>query len=142
MHHLIPIDVSSASYVRDRKIIFTYLDTGIDVPTARAWLNQTIITRTMMVTVSGSKSSALARVATIEKSAFVSSRSIWSVRSTWAMGSAMQRRRHLGQSVCISLCQSTTFTTLILISYVICAIICMSKVSWQANIGLTVGRKS
>lgn len=38
LHHRIPIDVSSAAYVCDWKIIFMYLDISKQDTTARAWL--------------------------------------------------------------------------------------------------------
>ena len=90
LHHLIPISVSSATYVRGRKIIFTYLDESIEDPIARSWLE----TDNHRKDYNGRN--IWIHVQRICKGDSVRSKTFWSVLSTWAMGSATQRRQHLG----------------------------------------------
>ena len=136
LHHLIPIDVSSTSYVRDRKIIFTYLDTSIEDPTARAWLetdnhHKNNDGRGVWVQVKRIDEGDDNREEYIREQQE-------HLEHTKYMGHVQCNAKKTASRLIRlyqSLYRSTKFTTLTWISCVICAIICMSKIRWRPNIG-------
>ena len=94
LHHRIPIDVSSAAYVCDWKIIFMYLDISKQDTTARAWLETDNHRKNHDGRGVWIQVKHIGEGDNKQRNVFVSSKRSSIIQDTWAMVGATQRRLH------------------------------------------------